>query len=340
MACLDDYILIKSQCGSSTPTSGLYIDTSLPGITLERAANTAEGALPTGVLLLEQSIQNGIARVRQELVTALLPKVRFNQLISGGEYGTWNPDTIASDSAYLANSSGKGVAATLKGCCRLANMYIPRVGIISKTTYPINQITLTVTDSTSSTTYNTAIIGKNITWVEVRQKIESDQVRITAAPVPGKTFEPYDTLLNYSGNCGFCSNECSGCSDCSCSQGLDVYGWDGTNTGGHTFGIIPVIQVKCDAEKFFCEISNLEMIQWAVLYAAGIDFMRFFRTTNRVNPYTIYETEEEINNVIADWENSLKIRLDTLRETLPVYLNSIDSCCMECNASTWVEMLP
>lgn len=340
MACLDNYINIKGHCSEITPSSGLYINTNLPGISLEQAANVAEGALPTGILLLEQAIQNGIARVRQELVTALLPKVRFNQIISGGEYGTWNPDTIAEDSAYLATSAtGRGVVATLKSCCRLANMYIPRIGIVSKTTYPVNQITITVKDSTTSTTYSPAITGKNITWVEIKQKIESDLVRITIADT-GKAFEPYDTTLGYSGNCGFCANECSGCADCTCSSGLNVYGWDGTNNGNQTFGIIPVIQVICDPEKFFCEISHLEMVEWAVLYAAGIDFMNSLKTTNRVNVYTLYQNIDEVNAIILDWETKLQTSLTTLRETLPVYLNTIDSCCIECNASTWAEMLP
>ena len=327
MACLTNYILVKGHCEGATPTSNLYINVNLPGITLEKAANTAEGALQTGVALLNQSISNGISRTRQDLIGAMLPLVRFNQLVSGGDYGEFTDTYLAS---YA--SANRGVKATLDTCCRLGMMNIPRVRVLVNNS---GSQTLTITDGVATTAYAFTSVAGVPQYVETRYKSVTDTLYLTLSA----NLSVNDSLLDRSG-CGFCTTSCDHCSDCKCSYGLTVTGWDGANETGQTYGIIPTIQVQCDAEKFFCEISHLEMVQWAALYAAGIDFLEFNLLTNRVNEYTIYNDHEEVRGVIADWEAKRKEKMDVLSKTLPIYLNSIDSCCIDCNASTWEYSLP
>lgn len=334
MACLDNYIGVKGYCGDTTPSSNLYINLNLPGITLEQAANSAEGAITTGVSLLQQSITNGIARTRQAIINAMLGRVRFNQILSGGEYGSYQPDDFDDSTKYLSGTAtGRGLKAELRNGCSLTNIYIPRVGVIGQGS---GSKTLTITDGVTSTSYSFTLTSQVITWVETKKQIESDLAFIKIADA---TFSPLDVSLNYSGSCGFCANECSNSHSCGCSNGLNVYGFDGTNTGSQTYGLIPIIQTRCSSDKFFCEISGLEMVQWACLYAAGVDFMNYVISSHRVNFYTIYG-DEDASRMSELWENQFQDRLQTIVKTLPKYLGTIDSCCLECDGSSWSYSMP
>lgn len=329
MACLDNYILVKGSCGDATPTSGLYINVNLPGITLAKAANTAEDAFTTGVSLLNQSITNGISRTRQELIGAMLGTVKFGSILSGSQYGYYNADDFDDDTKYLAGSAtGRGLKLELRNNCRLSHIYVKRVGVIGKGT---GAKVLSVTDGVTVTNYAFTLTNQTITWVEVNQEIQSDLAFIKIADA---TFQPLDTLLNYTGTCGFCANDCSGASGCGCNEGLNIWGWDGTNTNSQTYGLIPLVQVICSPDKFFCEVSSLEMVRWASLYASGVDFMGYLINTNRLNAYTIYETEEAAN-LVTDWEAKFQSNLNKLVKTLPRYLSSIDTCCLTCDADSW-----
>lgn len=334
MACLDNYILVKGHCAGATATSGLYINVNLPGITLAKAANTAEGALPTGVSLLNQCIQNGLARTRQDLVTMMLGRVRFNQIVSGGQYGSYSPDDFDLDSKYLSGTAtGRGLKVELRNDCKYSNIYVHRVGVIGKGS---GSKTLTITDGITATNHTFTLTNQTITWVETKQEIESDLAHIK---ISDATFQPFDTLLNYSGSCGFCTNECYNSHSCNCSSGMNIYGFDGANTNSQTYGLIATIQTKCSIDKFFCEISHLESVAWATLYASGIEFLNYNLLTGRVNEYTIYD-DEQASATVALWQSKYDVALKTLRDSLPKYLNTIDSCCLECDGSNWAYSHP
>lgn len=328
MACLDNYILVKGHCEGNTPSSNLYINVNLPGITLEKAANTAEGAIVTGVGLLNQAITNGIARTRQELMAAMLGTVRFNQIISGGDYGQWDLDN------YLtASAAERGLKIELSKCCRLGRIHVQRVGYLFNTS---GARILKITDEGTVTNFSFTATAKVPGFIETKYTANSDRIYLT---MDNSATSVNNSFLCYSGYCGNCTNTCTGRTACGCSNGLIVNGWDGTNENSTTYGLSPMIQVICDSEKFFCEISHLEMTEWAVLYASGIDFLNYVLNTNRINVYTIYNEEEAIRTIDL-WEAKFKERKETLVKTLPKYLNSIDSCCLECDAPSYGYAYP
>lgn len=260
----------------------------------------------------------------------MLGTVKFGQILSGSQYGYYQADDFDNDAKYLAGTAtGRGTKSELRNNCRLSHQYIKRVGVIGKGTNGTK--TLSITDGVTVTNYTFTFTTQVLTWVEVNQQIESDLAFIKIADAD---FQPLDTYLNYSGTCGFCANDCCGTSSCGCNEGLNIWGWDGTATNSQTYGLIPLVQVICSPEKFFCEISSLEMVRWATLYASGSDFMGYLINTNRLNAYTIYEAEEAAN-LVTDWEAKFKHNLKTLVKTLPGYLNSIDSCCLQCDSDTW-----
>lgn len=333
MACLTNYILVYGHCEGNTPTSGLYINKALPGITLKRSANLAEGEIQTGVDLLNQAIENGIEMARSALVREMLGVVRFNSISSTGQYGQFYKDFTDTTKYLSATSANRGLKFELSQCCRLTNLYVRRVSILLNTA--VTNGTLTVTDGGTTTTKTFSTTAKVVTDVEVNYKAQSPTVLIT---LNNAAMSVNDSTLNYSGNCGFCSNDC--CNNSSCNKGINVWGWDGTNTTGTTYGLSATVDTICDEYKFFCEIANtIPDVAWLVMYHAGVWFFEYLLTTGRINVYTLYN-KETISARIEQWTQKADDLEKKLVRQLPRYLASIDDCCVECNSSHWETSIP
>lgn len=330
MACLTNYIGVYGYCGNDVPTSGLYINKNLAGISLKRAANIAEGEIQTGVALLNQAIDNGVEISRSALVSEMLGTVRFNSITSSGQYGKYELDFTDTDNYLTVVAASRGLKFQLDNNCRLSTIYVRRVQILTNTT--VTNGTLTITDGGEVTTYTFSAAAKEITFVETNYKAVSPTVLIT---LNNAAISVADSDLYYNGNCGYCCNDCGG----GCDSGLSVWGWDGTNTTGSTYGLSALVDVMCDEKKFFCEISAIPDVAWMSLYNAGIWAFEYALLSNRINVYTNYGNDQ-ISAQIAQWQQlSDAIKAKVVKQ-LPKYLLSIDTCCIECNSSRWETSIP
>lgn len=330
MACLTNYINVFGHCDGATPSSGLYINKNLAGINLKKAANAAEGELSTGVDLLEQAIENGIERSRSALVSEMLTAVRFNSVVSSGQYGKYDPDFTDTTKYLAATAASRGLKFELDNTCRLSGMYIRRVQVLTNST--ISSGTLTITDGGEVTTYTFSASPQEVTFVETNYRAQSGTVLIT---LNNASISVADSDLYYNGNCGFCCNTCKG----GCDSGLSVWGWDGTNTTGTTYGLSALVDVVCDEKRFFCEISHIPDVAWMSLYAAGIWFFEYLLLSNRINSYTNYKAEQASLQA-QQWQQLFNDIKTKIVQQLPKYLATIDTCCIECNSSRWQTSIP
>lgn len=329
MACFDNYILVRGHCGTATPSTSLYIN-DLPGITLSAAANTAQ-ELQTGVTLLNRCIEQGITNTREQLVGEILGTYQFNKAVSTGSYGMFTED-IDLTANYLSTSvSERGLKFELRNDCRLTQFHVKRVRVLTNTS---GEQTLTIIDGVTENNYVFTSVAKVPQWVETNYFANSEQIKIVMDDVSVN-----NSTLNYTGDCGFCSNDCASCGSCGCTSGLSVWGWDGTNENGNTYGLSAIVHVVCSEEKFFCEISQLSSVAQMVWKNAGVVFLDNLLHTNRINVYTIYG-KEDAANLKAQWQEEVIELKEKLAKQLPKYLSQIDSCCIECNSSRWEFSTP
>lgn len=337
MACLTNYILVDGHCEGETPTSGLYINKALPGITLKQSANLAEGEIQTGVQLLNQAIENGIQSARAALVSEMLGVVRFNTIASTGVYGAFPPDTSNAD--YLPLSyENRGLKFELNDCCRLSSLHIKKVEVLVTNTITNNGMVMTIVDGETVTEYAFNTASKTVATVYTNYKAQNKMIKVLLSH---PRIVVADTDINCSGNCGFCSNGCTGRHDCGCTTNLTVTGYNETTgqTSGGSFGLSVTADVICDEEKFFCELSTIPDVAWLTVYQAGIWFFEYLLTTNRINVYTLYN-KETISARIEQWNQKSQEITKKLVKQLPKYLATIDDCCVECNSSQWKIQIP
>lgn len=330
MACLTNYINVFGHCDGEEPTSGLYINKNLAGINLKKAANISEGEINTGVALLEQQIDNGILKTRSALISEMLGTVRFNSIVSSGQYGRYEPDFSDSGNYLAVAAANRGLKFELDNSCRLSAMFVRRVQILTNTN--VTSGTLTITDGSKVTTFTFDATAKQTTFVETNYKSQSGLILIT---MNNASISVADSDLYYNGSCGYCCNTCKG----GCDSGLSVWGWDGTNNVGTTYGLSALVDVICDEEKFFCEISHIPDVAWMSLYQAGIGVFEYALLSNRVNVYTNYGAEQ-MSAQIQQWQQLFDAMKQKVVKQIPKYLLSIDKCCIGCNSSRWETSIP
>ncbi len=335
MACLDNFILVQGNCGTATPTSGLFINTSLAGITLKKAANASEGALQTGVALLNQAITNGTALAQSALVGEMLSVVRFNAIVSGSKYGKQPLDpSLATNYAALSDTP-RGMKFELNNCCPLTEICIREVTMLTASNTTGSTLTILDGGTTTTFTFNTTALIE--TTIDVNYTVLTDTVYLTANAT--SSWSVSNSRLNQSGTCGFCANDCCASPTCEYQAGLTPWGYDGTNTTGLTYGMTANINVVCSERKFICQLTCIPDFAWLVLYHSGVWFLDYLVMSNRINEYTIYNQEQAV--IRADqWREQADILEKKLTKQLPEYLLSLDSCCIECNSSRWDTATP
>lgn len=325
--CFSNYILVEGNCGNVVPSTGLYINRHLEGITLQKGANIAEGVTVKGVDLLNKCIENGIRRARKDLIKNMMGYVRFNSILEAHTYGCFATD-------YLSVSSGeKGVTITLDSNCRYTKIYINAITVKTNTTLANKQIKIVDGGTTTIKTVDLtagvqSTINPNYKATNKEVSVQWDLSDIAVN----------NSNLNSCSGCGCSSSsniyeDCGTCTNCDCEY-MTANGSDGTS---NTYGITVYATLVCDEDAFTCDIS--QWLSEAALYAAGISFILEYKAALRINAFTLYK-EEDYNELRATWEDRYEAEIKTLSDKLPVYLKEIGGDCITCNSSRWVHSIP
>lgn len=322
-----DYILVAGHCGSAVPSTGLYINQDLEGITLQKAANISEGEFNRGVDLLNQCIANGIAKARADIVRRMMQYVRFDAVLESHTFGCFKND-------YLSASAGeRGVTISLCGDCRYTKLYINQIVVKANTTIADKQVK--IVDGATTTT-KTVDLTAGVPAV-IRPSYSATNKEITIR-WDTSGISPNNSDLNSCSDCGCSSGSnlyqtCDGCDNCGCDL-VTATGSDGTS---NTYGITVYAQAICDEGVFTCDIAK--WLARAALYASGISFCIYQMTTNRINAFTIYK-EEQYQELRATFEDEYNKEINTLADRLPSYLADVGGDCIKCDSSRWVTSIP
>lgn len=325
--CFSEYILVEGNCGNAVPSTGLYINRDLEGITLQKGANIAEGVANRGVDLLNKCINNGIRRARRDIIKQMMGYVRFNSIIEAHTFGCHKSD-------YLSlSATERGVKITLDNDCRYTKIFINAIAVQANTTIADKQVK--IIDGATTTIKTVDLTAGVVTTINPSYKASTKEVSIVWNT---SDVAVNNSNLNSCNSCGCNGNtnlyqDCNGCDNCACEH-LSAIGSDGTS---NTYGIVVYATVVCDEDAFTCDIAP--WLADAALYASGISFILEYKAATRINVFTLYK-EEEYNELRATWEDRYEAEIKTLAEKLPVYLADIGGDCITCNSSRWTYSHP
>jgi len=311
MNCLENIVGLK--CLEESSVSGLFIE-DLNGINLKTAANIVDSRFVSGLDLLKAKKEFATKAVQQDLSGAILPFFRVNSIIDEIEVGNFKTNFLSS----VALTRGIKIKARKSRLLRL------RIKTIEIRIEEVNfDHSVEIIDGNTSTSFPFTTDANGFAKINVEYLSETDEVFLV---MDNATIKPLDASLK------------TGCSCYSKStEFLNAWGWNGSTTSTSTFGLKAEVLAECNNEKLYCLLGG--KMGFAILYKTGIEIVKEWIASDRLNPVTIIDdgTEEFL---LEEFKSEYKKALKILVEQIPLFLSRIDEVCVVCNQSVYVQGTP
>lgn len=309
MACFTDYL---GKRGITTnPKSGLYIN-DLQGISFEKADAIADSDYATGIEMIDGLIDHSIALVTDDLKEYAMPYFKLHSIIDLHKTGKFR-------TGYHAKKAANRGLHVEKHASKLTCIYVQRLWILGNSTGDFDVV---ISDGNETTTYEVSLTAGEEYELQVNYQANRDEIYIY---IDNTNFAP---AYGYVGTCD-------------CGMGVryrmyKVYGWTGSKNTNYHYGIRGEISIICDLDDVACVLSKY--LRFPILYKFGVEFMKEVQESDRLNYFTLVGREQAAE-LEAKYQAEYEKRMKTLLNTLPQLLRSIDSHCVSCNQSKYIEAI-
>ena len=312
MECLNNIVGVRCA-GGPAPYSGLYIE-DLEGINLKTASDIADVRYHSGLDLILKKLAFAQKGVLNDIQGAFLPFFRVNTLIEELRIGEYK-STFSLPSPFQ-----RGVKMKTRNS-RLMKIRIKEVEI--QIQEPDTTSNLLIKDGQEVTTYEFTTDASGNATVRTEYLSKTNEVFVV---IEDDQITPRQTQLKPGCNCYNRTSEF-----------LIGWGWNNEGQSSSTFGLIVQALAECDNEELICLMSS--KIGFLILYKAGIEIVKEWIVSDRLNPVTIIDdgTEEFL---LDEFERQYKKHKKTFVESVPRFMSTIDEVCVVCNQSKYYESTP
>ena len=105
ITCLDNLIGIKRGCGSTTPTSGIYINDPKLGINIKLADAGATDETASGIKLIEEIIDGAAVEFEADIRRLIAPKLKYQSVVESDRIGSVE-ENLTAVTAYPVSMPG------------------------------------------------------------------------------------------------------------------------------------------------------------------------------------------------------------------------------------------
>jgi hypothetical protein len=307
------FILARSVCGNDVPRSGLYID-DLPGITLTRAANIADGHLSTGKELFEYAEREAYQNTMNDFKQRLMQDLVVNSVIDNLVY-----ENRESKGTYKAFPE---VRLTIENysCVDYAQIKIKTLSL--RADAPQSGLTLTFVSGGETFTMQFDIV-EGYNQLHINEVFPSNRVDITFNP----NFEIWTPViggLRTSGSCTCVGSDSHLFADFRSATGIGM-----------------IAQLVCDTDVLSCMFED--NLKYAIRYRMGVIIAELALSSDRVNPYLRAAKNDSMENLLVKWWGGADPKtgwevageywrqLDVATKTIIESLKRSDSLCFRCD---------
>jgi hypothetical protein len=320
--CFDGYIGL-SGCGSSTPESGVYIN-SLPGISIEVANGIADSEQRTFLNAWTDIQARALRRFKTDTINYLKKKFDLNiisDFINTGR--AFTNDVTAAAAGYR----GRKISAVGEYPSKLQQLYVEEVLI-----YLSNGIstTLYIIDENGETQFSQAVTASSTGWkrVFVGENFDSQDLYVVYDSTTVNSVKTVNTSdLEYNLSC-YCQDVCGDCGDCDLSttgvSTTDLDDIDSYDTGTNSFGLSVIFGLRCSWEPLLC--ANREAFIEPLVNLLGAEFCSEQIYTTRVNRFTTLD-KQKAKDLRIELEGAYQSSLSAVLDGLSV--EDYD-CCIDC----------
>lgn len=316
MECFENFILSQQICTDEgetlSPSSGLYIE-NLEGISIQTAAAIADGKYKTGRALIAAKVEFALKKLKVDVEKCLTSRsVKF----TGAQ--TFSPKCKFTKDCHETTAAERGLMLSQNVASKYTAIRFDK--ILIQSCNEVDNVDVVLCDG-----YGVEIKRWTINLKANRTyPINAQGIKITTntayISIADERVKPAVTVCG--ANCG-----------CSKTGVISRRGYDDTGETDSTFGVAVCGAVVCCFDTLFCEY--LQDFKWAALYAAGIEILKEFGSSDRLNYVTCYGVEwAEIK--LIEWENERKKYLACACEKMAMELLSKNDFCVACCAPVQV----
>lgn len=326
MSCLTNLIGLRGYCEDTTPHGALWVN-DLPGISLKMISYLTNQEQQTFAGVWDEIIRDSISDFESEVFIRMQKYFKTNILVDNEVFGFYKKDYPVESSS----AKWKGITIRLIGS-KNTDIFINSVQIrlenVSSSTGTIK--VFDVQDGRTLDTISfTAVEGLN--EVEVRKRYQTNGQRkyIMIAydgAIAGNIETSYSTYYDWSRYANARGAEVNKAS--SVIEGNITF-------SGNTHGMVVNFNVQCSLSSFIC--SNTDLFKKAFQYKIGARTMQERLSTNRINSFTMNNSETAKENRDS--------YISKMGEILDAVLNNVDNLgdeiCFVCNKKrTYNYQLP
>lgn len=324
MRCLTDYIGILG-CGSTTPESGLYINT-LPGVSLRQIDQIADEDQITYQGVWDDVQERAVRRFETKVKAELSKRFKITTI----------QDVV--DITKNLETTTTANAAKLRGfIIDLDNFVSENHFVVSNfQRIYIQQLFLYLTGAVNTTVYLfDAVKGTQLDSYSVTGAAGWNTINVNEAYTARKIFACYDAT-NVTGTDNLIEK---GFSCCECE--INIEGAESNiaatvkesdlTKGENGYGLSGIFSSQCTYDSLVC--NNKNIFSTAFWYLLGAELMSEVIYTSRLNQYTTIGAQKA-KELRLEFEERFKEELTSAVEGVNV--NTYD-CCLECNEQILIK---
>lgn len=330
MECLENLIGIKGGCGTpTTPSSGLWLNSLLPGVTIKAANAAVNSEQISGYDLIEEKMALADVFLVNDIRNYLAQHILLHSVVESDVIGKYEDDLplLASESGYY-----KGVQIKIDEYAYLS-LYISTIRLQLTTAVTTDILIIDLITGKTLDTLPITTVADEITEIVVNKSYKATRQKLNLLIV-------YDAGVSNARRTGvYTGSTPAGCSNCRGGWYQNYAYYRGvsistaatkTNTNVNsattTSGMSVTYSLNCDEEPFICSISNRLALPKA--YKTGELLMEEMIHSDRLN-HIILTKRTSHKELKAEFYNEYFSRLSSMLENMPMP----NDICFRCNPS-------
>lgn len=278
--CLENVISVKNNCSDVTPSSGIYLNTFLPGMSIQEIGAGINAEQESAYQFIQDQITNAGLLINSEIRSKFAHKFKGTSVIANAVTGYFqdNQNLVTSQPTYLV---GKQFEVDEYPFMEL---FISKVGLQINYTGTKSVFVYDLIQNKLLDTISVTCVAGQISYADVYKTYPSNGQKLNLFVCWLADQDYYRTDLTTGGDCSSCSGHTysNRYLSISVSKVLSASAKLDQNTSSLDYdGLTVSYSLSCSFEPFICSIKNSLAI--ALAYKTGALIMEQMRYSKRNN---------------------------------------------------------
>lgn len=323
MTCLDNVISVKGNCTDITPSSGIYINTFLAGMSIQEVDASLNKEYESAYDFIQQQIENAGTLISSHIRAHFAPRFKGASVIENAVSGFFVDDqkVVSSQAAYLV---GKQIEVEEYP---YLEFFLSRIALQAATTGDKSVYVYDLISNKLLDTLTVSCVSGQVSYKDVYKSYPTNGQKLNLFICWLADVDYYRTDLTKGGGCHSCQNYSYSNKYVTISvrKILNASGKLDQNTESLDYdGLSITYSLNCTFDPFLCSIKNLLAVPLA--YKTGELILQNMVHSKRTNSLiNVYHSDNK--ELMAFYGDKYEFEMEQILKNLKLP----DDICFECN---------